>query len=74
VTVIVTQTNSDALSSSATPSASAATSTASSGLGTGSIIGLSVAGGIAVIGVIGFFIWKFTRKRFSDFDDSEKSV
>ncbi|OBZ72109.1 hypothetical protein A0H81_07676 [Grifola frondosa] len=36
------------------------------------IIGLSVAGGIALIGVIAFAVWKFTRKRFSDdFDDSE---
>ncbi|KAF9466583.1 hypothetical protein BDZ94DRAFT_1251288 [Collybia nuda] len=32
---------------------------------------MSVAGGIAVIGIIGFFVWKFTRKRFSDFDDNE---
>jgi hypothetical protein len=28
-----------------------------------------VAGGVAVIGIIAFFIWKLTRKRFSDFDD-----
>lgn len=40
------------------------------GLSTGSIIGLSVSGGIAVLGIILFFVWKFTRKRFSDFDDS----
>jgi len=32
---------------------------------------MSVAGGIAVIGIIAFFIWKFSRKRFSDFDDNE---
>jgi len=30
-----------------------------------------VAGGVAVIGLIAFFIWKMTRKRFSDFDDGE---
>jgi len=24
-----------------------------------------------VVGIISFFIWKFTRKRFTDFDDSE---
>jgi len=30
-----------------------------------------VAGGVAVIGLIAFFIWKLTRKRFSDFDDGE---
>ncbi|KAF8149822.1 hypothetical protein B0H34DRAFT_791245 [Crassisporium funariophilum] len=41
------------------------------GLGTGSIVGMSVAGGVAVIGIIAFFVWKFTRKRFSDFDDGE---
>ncbi|KAG2341842.1 hypothetical protein BDR05DRAFT_964909 [Suillus weaverae] len=50
---------------------SSASSGSSSGLGTGSIIGLSVAGGVAVIGIISFFIWKFTRKRFTDFDDNE---
>lgn len=44
----------------------------SSGLGTGSIIGLSVAGGIALLGVMAFFIWKFTRKRRgSGYDDGE---
>ncbi|KAH7913593.1 hypothetical protein BJ138DRAFT_1058795 [Hygrophoropsis aurantiaca] len=43
----------------------------SSGLGTGSIIGLSVAGGVAVIAIVSFFIWKLTRKRFSDFEDNE---
>ncbi|KAJ3503755.1 hypothetical protein NLJ89_g8289 [Agrocybe chaxingu] len=42
-----------------------------SGLSTGSIIGMSVAGGVAVIGIIAFFVWKFTRKRFADFDDNE---
>jgi hypothetical protein len=31
---------------------------------------MSVAGGVALIGIIAFFVWKFTRKRFSDFDDS----
>lgn len=43
----------------------------SSGVGVGTIIGLSVAGGVAVIAIICFFVWKFTRKRFSDFDDNE---
>ncbi|CAA7268175.1 unnamed protein product [Cyclocybe aegerita] len=41
------------------------------GISTGSIIGMSVAGGVAVIGIIAFFVWKFTRKRFADFDDNE---
>ncbi|KAH7884394.1 hypothetical protein F5I97DRAFT_1929267 [Phlebopus sp. FC_14] len=56
--------------SSPTPTQTSSSS-GSSGLGTGSIVGLSVAGGVAVIGIISFFIWKFTRKRFSDFDDNE---
>lgn len=30
-----------------------------------------MAGGVAIIGLIAFFVWKFTRKRFSDFDDGE---
>lgn len=42
-----------------------------SGVGTGTIIGLSVAGGVAVIAILCFFVWKFTRKRFTDFDDNE---
>jgi hypothetical protein len=46
-------------------------SSSSGGLSTGSIIGLSVAGGIAAVGIILFFVWKFTRKRFADFDDNE---
>ncbi|KAG1720159.1 hypothetical protein EDB19DRAFT_1647328 [Suillus lakei] len=66
-TVVITPTSSPSTSS--TPSSAASGS--SSGLGTGSIVGLSVAGGVAVIGIISFFIWKFTRKRFADFDDNE---
>ena len=78
-----TATNSDGqvITSYVTVSASTASSTSSSlappnsssdsGVGTGTIIGLSVAGGVAVIAIISFFIWKFTRKRFSDFDDSK---
>ena len=65
-----------------TASASAASSTASSagsnksnddddGVSTSTIVGLSVAGGVAVLGIVAFFIWKFTRKRFHDLDDSE---
>ncbi|KAJ8456609.1 hypothetical protein ONZ45_g18653 [Pleurotus djamor] len=71
VTVPVTFTPS-ATSSTEPSSTSAASNGDSGGLGTGSIIGLSVAGGVAVIGIIAFIIWKVTRKRgFSDFDDSE---
>ncbi|KAG6879609.1 hypothetical protein C0992_000637 [Termitomyces sp. T32_za158] len=44
---------------------------AQSGLGTGSIVGISVAGGVAVIAIIAFVVWKITRKRFTDFDDNE---
>ncbi|TFK28192.1 hypothetical protein FA15DRAFT_665688 [Coprinopsis marcescibilis] len=41
------------------------------GLSTGSIVGMSVAGGLAVIGIIAFFVWKFTRKNAAAFDDNE---
>lgn len=58
-------------SSQPTQSAPPQSDSSGGGLSTGSIIGLSVAGGVAVIGLIAFFIWKLTRKRFSDFDDGE---
>ncbi|KAJ3871794.1 hypothetical protein F5051DRAFT_445815 [Lentinula edodes] len=76
-TVIVTQTipassaTSASASSSATSGADNSSDDDSSGLSTGSIIGLSVAGGVALLGIISFFVWKFTRKRFSDYDDNE---
>lgn len=45
----------------------------SSGLSTGSIVGLSVAGGIALLGIVAFFVWKFTRKRWSaTYDDGKR--
>ncbi|KAG2141170.1 uncharacterized protein EDB93DRAFT_1241810 [Suillus bovinus] len=69
-TVVITPTAS-ASASSTQLSPTSSSSSSSSGLGTGSIVGLSVAGGVAVIGIISFFIWKFTRKRFADFDDNE---
>lgn len=61
-----------------TPSASASQSAAASnnsggggsGVSTSTIIGLSVAGGVAVLCVVGFFVWKFTRKRIGDYDNS----
>lgn len=58
-------------STSASPTQTSGGSSDSGGLGTGSIVGMSVAGGVAVIGIIAFFVWKFTRKRFADFDDNE---
>ncbi|EMD34002.1 hypothetical protein CERSUDRAFT_117521 [Gelatoporia subvermispora B] len=62
-----------------TPSASASQSAAadqsgnsSKGVSTSTIVGLSVAGGVALIGIVAFVVWKFSKKRFSDdFDDSE---
>jgi hypothetical protein len=33
---------------------------------------LSVAGGVAIMGIIGFFVWKFTRKRGGEFNDNEE--
>lgn len=57
-------------STSASPTQTGGGNSDSGGLSTGSIIGMSVAGGVAVIGIIAFFVWKFTRKRFADFDDS----
>ncbi|KAG6856506.1 hypothetical protein H0H87_003699 [Tephrocybe sp. NHM501043] len=70
--VIVTNTPSTTSeSATATPSAGADDDGAGSGLGTGSIVGIAVAGGVAVIALIGFIVWKFTRKRFTDFDDNE---
>jgi len=71
--VVVTVVASSASSSpSPTPTSNAQSNDDSSGLGTGSIIGLSVAGGIALLGIVAFFIWKFTRKRWSaTYDDGE---
>ncbi|KAI6168116.1 hypothetical protein EDD17DRAFT_746184 [Pisolithus thermaeus] len=67
---LVTSVITVAASSSPTPTPSPQSDdNSSSGVGIGTIIGLSVAGGVAVIAIICFFIWKFTRKRFSDFDD-----
>ncbi|KAF9000731.1 hypothetical protein BDQ17DRAFT_1359451 [Cyathus striatus] len=72
-TVTITSTNTPTLTSSASasPSESKASDSGGGGLGVGSIVGMSVAGGVAVLGIVGFFVWKFTRKRFTDFDDHE---
>ncbi|EGO25078.1 hypothetical protein SERLADRAFT_369665 [Serpula lacrymans var. lacrymans S7.9] len=70
-TVFLTLTPTSSAPASTTSSSGGGGSGSSGGLGTGSIIGLSVAGGVAAIGIISFFVWKFTRKRFTDFDDNE---
>lgn len=65
---------SDAASSSSTPTQSSGPasppSSSSSGVSSSTIIGLSVAGGVAILGIIGFFVWKFTRKQRNEFNDS----
>lgn len=43
----------------------------SSGVSSSTIIGLSVAGGLAALGAIAFIAWKLTRKRFSQFDGDD---
>jgi hypothetical protein len=42
-----------------------------SGISTSTIIGLSVAGGLAALGAIAFIVWKMTQKRFSQFDNDD---
>lgn len=39
------------------------------GLSTGAIIGLSVAGGVVVLGAGLFLVYRLTSQRFSGFDD-----
>ncbi|KAF7312530.1 hypothetical protein MIND_00266900 [Mycena indigotica] len=43
----------------------------SPGLSTGGIAGLAAAGGVAVLCLAGFLIWKLTRKKGGEFDDNE---
>jgi len=65
------------LPASATTSSAAATPTDdddSSGPGKGTWIGIGVAGGVALLGLIGFVVWKFTQKRFSSFDDDGADI
>ncbi|THH15786.1 hypothetical protein EW146_g4744 [Bondarzewia mesenterica] len=70
--IIITASPASSTSASASPSSSAGASKEDSGVSSSTIIGLSVAGGVAVIGIVAFFVWKFTRKRFGDgLDDSE---
>jgi len=76
IITVITVTPSSTSSSTASPSQDADQGGGGGGgsksVGTSTIVGLSVAGGVALIGIIAFVIWKLTRKRFSDdFDDSE---
>ena len=68
ITTSVTQSNS-ATSSAAEASSTSGASDDDGGIKTSTIIGLSVAGGEGVLGVIAFIVWKVTRKRYSDYDD-----
>ncbi|RDB25654.1 hypothetical protein Hypma_006798 [Hypsizygus marmoreus] len=71
VEVTVTITSTPSVTSETTTPSATETTNESSGLGIGPIIGMSVAGGVAVIAIIAFFVWKFSKKRRSDFDDGE---
>ena len=74
VVVVTVQVSNSNASPTATPPPGDPAASSSSGLGTGSIIGLSVAGGIALLGIIAFFAWKFTRRRrSSSYDDGKWS-
>ncbi|KAI0360176.1 hypothetical protein OH77DRAFT_906372 [Trametes cingulata] len=46
----------------------------SEGISKSTIIGLSVAGGVALIGIVTFVVWKFTRKRFTDDDFDNEAI
>jgi hypothetical protein len=77
--ITVTHTSTSTPIGSATNSSPSASTTGdppptSGGSKTGKIVGLSVCGGLAVLGIVGFIVWKFTRKRFNDddFDSREK--
>ncbi|TFK46089.1 hypothetical protein OE88DRAFT_1668249 [Heliocybe sulcata] len=71
-TVIVTSTPPAPSSTSSSAADSTGDDDDSGSNKTSTIIGLSVAGGVALIGLIAFFVWKFTRKRAVDeFDDGE---
>lgn len=48
--------------------------TSSGGSGQATYIGLGVAGGIAVLGLIAFIVWKFNQKRFSQLDDDAGDI
>ncbi|KAG8832878.1 hypothetical protein FRC17_000448 [Serendipita sp. 399] len=68
VTEVVTVTPTS--SASATPSGGSDGGKPSSS-SKGTFIGLGVAGGVAVVALIGFIVWKMTQKRFQQFDNDD---
>jgi len=66
--------SSSSTSTSATASSTADSDSTSSGPSEGTYIGLGVAGGVALLGLVGFIVWKFTQKRFSQFDDDGADI
>ncbi|KZP00579.1 hypothetical protein CALVIDRAFT_533576 [Calocera viscosa TUFC12733] len=66
--------NSSAANSTTTAAADNSSSSSDNTISQSTIIGLSVAGGIALIGIVAFIIWKFTRKRFAGLDDFEDAI
>lgn len=77
-TVVITQTLAAVTSSSTAPAASATESTtsssSSSGGHTGLIVGVSVVGGVALLGALIFLWMKFGGKRFSDYQDEDADI
>ncbi|KZT40033.1 hypothetical protein SISSUDRAFT_1060688 [Sistotremastrum suecicum HHB10207 ss-3] len=75
-TVVVTETGppTDTSTSPAATSSAPSDDGSGDGIKTSTIIGLSVAGGVAVLGIVAFIIWKLTRKRFSDFDVDGEAI
>lgn len=69
ITTLVTPSNTATSSAADASSTSSTTDDDDGGIKTSTIIGLSVAGGIGLLGVIAFIVWKVTRKRYSDYDD-----
>lgn len=70
VTVISTVPASDLASGTQPAPSQTGDSNDSSGISTGGIVGLSVAGGVALLAVVAFAIFKFSRKKYLDeYDD-----